>query len=171
MIDPALIRHAVPERIATVADAAAILGAVHASRAELAPWLDWLTSEYDLAEAVRAQRRAIEYWNAGDSFQWRIWRRALGPIAVEFVGSIDLHSINWDDRTAELGYWLDSRCAGHGYVVEAGREITQVAIGLVGFAHLRIRCHPDNTRSIATAQRLGFRISSVDLDSTVVLVF
>ncbi|MBK7533799.1 MAG: hypothetical protein IPI49_00220 [Myxococcales bacterium] len=82
MIDPALIRLAVPARLVTarlelrrdaVEDAPAVLAAVRASHADLAPWLSWITSGYDLAEATRGQRRAIEYWNAGDSFQWRLW--------------------------------------------------------------------------------------------------
>ncbi len=202
MIDPALIRHALPERLTTerlelrrdaVDDAVAIFTAVRASRAELAPWLDWATPEYDLREALRAQRRAVEYWDAGDSFQWRIWRRdAAAPIdrgrsrarcageavaftpprvssreTAELLGSIDLHTIDWAARTAELGYWLDTRATGHGYLVEAGAAIVQLAATLLGFASLSIRCHPDNPRSIATARRLGFTAPTFDLDGTV----
>lgn len=176
MIDPALIRHALPERLTTerlelrrdaVDDAAAIFAAIRASRAQLAPWLDWATPDYDLHEALRAQRRSIEYWNAGDSFQWRIWRRDTA--APEFLGSIDLHTIDWSDRTADLGYWLDTRATGHGYLAEAGAAIVSVAFTLLGFGHLTIRCHPDNPRSIATACRLGFASPTFDLDGTVCL--
>lgn len=174
MIDPALVRHALPEQLTTarlelrrddVADAPAVLAAVTASRRELAPWLDWVTPEYDLGEAVRAQRRAIEYWNAGDSFQWRLWRRGPGP--PRFIGSIDLHTIDWADRTAELGYWLDTRETGHGYLAEAGPEIVQLAFTRLGLVHLACLCHPDNARSIAAARRLGFASISFDLDGTV----
>lgn len=179
MIDPALIRHALPERLTTarlelrrdaVADAPAVLAAVAASRRELAPWLDWVVPGYDLAEAVRAQRRAVEYWDAGDSFQWRLWRRPDdGGGAARFVGSIDLHTIDWAERTAELGYWLDTRETGRGYLAEAGPAIVEVAFGRLGFARLTCRCHPANARSIQAARRLGFHARSFDLDGTVCL--
>jgi RimJ/RimL family protein N-acetyltransferase len=187
MIDPALIRHAVPERLLTarlelhrdrVRDAEAVLASVLASRSELAPWLDWVTQDYDLREAVRGQRRASEYWSAGDSFQWRIWQRLASDVSdasdggapgPRFIGSIDLHSIDWDERTAELGYWLDRSAAGHGYVVEAGGVVLDVALTLLGFARLTIRCRPQNLRSIATAQRLGFVRAASQPDGIVVL--
>jgi RimJ/RimL family protein N-acetyltransferase len=189
MIDPALIRHAVPERILTprlelrrdaVEDAPAVFAAVDASRGELAPWLDWVTPAYDLGEAVRGQRRSREYWDAGDSFQWRIWQRgeadastppadSTGSAAAAFLGSIDLHSIDWDQRTAELGYWLDSRAQGQGFIVEAAPPIVEVAFGLLGFARLAIRCHPENARSITAAQRMGFAEVTRDRDGTVCL--
>jgi RimJ/RimL family protein N-acetyltransferase len=184
MIDPALIRHALPARLTTprlelrrdaVDDAPAVFAAVAASRAALAPWLDWVTPEYDLGEAVRSQRRSIEYWNAGDSFQWRIWRRGADPMApssapaAAFLGSIDLHTVDWATRTAELGYWLDARATGHGYLAEAGPAIVDVAFGLLGFARLAIRCHPANTRSIAAARRVGFAMLAADRDGTVCL--
>jgi RimJ/RimL family protein N-acetyltransferase len=176
MIDPALIRHAVPERISTprlelrrdaVDDAPAVLAAIVSSRGELAPWLDWAKQEYDLSEAVRAQRRSIEYWNAGDSFQWRIWQRSAAT--PSFLGSIDLHTVDWRTRTAELGYWLDSRATGHGYLAEAGPAIVDVALRLLGFAQLAIRCHPENVRSIATARRMGFATLTFDRDGTACL--
>jgi RimJ/RimL family protein N-acetyltransferase len=225
MIDPALIRHALPARLATarlelrrdeVADAPAVLAAVQASRRELAPWLDWVIPGYDLAEAVRGQRRSIEYWDAGDSFQWRLWRggtadsddsdlttgsdgsrspdsptgsrRSDSPTGsrradargrdvgarrgrrpAQLVGSIDLHTVDWAARTAELGYWLDSRETGQGYLAEAGPEIVELAFSRLGFARLTCRCHPDNARSIAAARRLGFHARAVDLDGTVCL--
>lgn len=176
MIDPALIRHAVPERITTprlelrrdaVEDAEALCAAVLASRAELAPWLDWVIPTYDLGEAIRGQKRSREYWDAGDSFQWRIWQRGSEPL--RFLGSIDLHTVDWAIRTAELGYWLDTRVHGHGFIAEAGAEIVDVAFGLLGFARLAIRCHPTNARSIATAKRMGFSEVKIDRDGTVCL--
>lgn len=176
MIDPALIRHALPARLETarlelrrdaVEDAAAIYEAVVRSRAELSPWLDWLVPDYDLREAERAQRRAREYWDAGDSFQWRLWQRGAAP--AHFLGSIDLHTIDWDDRTAELGYWLDTRAVGHGFLVEAGAAIINVAFERLGFARLSVRCHPSNKRSLATAHRLGFVAPYLDGSGAVCL--
>ncbi|MEZ4364070.1 MAG: GNAT family N-acetyltransferase [Kofleriaceae bacterium] len=182
MIDPALIHHALPDRILTerlelrrdsVADARAVLAAVLASRAELAKWLDWVVPDYDLREAVRNQRRAVEDWRAGYAFQWRIWERrpgaataALGPPQA-LLGSIDVHSIDWRARRAELGYWLASSAVGRGYLTEAGRAVTDVGFARLGFAVLTIRCHPDNVRSIATARRLGYHELAFDADGVV----
>lgn len=172
VIVPELVRHAVPARLCTarlelrrdeVADAEALVLAVESSRAELAPWLDWLPPSYDLAEARRGQRRAREYWDGGDSFQWRLWLRAE---PTRLVGSIDLHTIDWDLRTAELGYWLDSRATGHGYLTEAGREVLAVAFERLGMSALGLRCHPANTRSLAAAQRLGFGARASEADGT-----
>ncbi len=178
MIDPALIRHALPERLTTerlelrrdaVEDTLEIYEAIEASRAELAPWLDWATPDFDFKEALRAQQRSREYWNAGDSFQWRIWLRDGDAKSSLFLGSIDLHTVDWSARTAELGYWLDSRVAGHGYLTEAGLAIVEIAFTLLGFAELSIFCHTANTRSIAVARRLGFHSSLGDVAGAVCL--
>lgn len=175
VIVPELVRHAVPARLVTarlelrrddVADAEALWQAVETSHAELAPWLDWITPGYDLAEARRGQRRAREYWDAGDSFQWRLW---TGAAASHLIGSIDLHTIDWDRRTAELGYWLDSRATGRGYMTEAGRAVLGVAFERLGFCALGVRCHPANARSLATARRLGFAALASAPDGTHVL--
>jgi RimJ/RimL family protein N-acetyltransferase len=154
-----------------------VFAAVEASRAALARWLDWVTPAYDLREAVRAQRRAVEYWNEGESFQWRIWqRRAPSPLAAplgppqQLLGSIDLHTLDWPHRRAELGYWLDDRAVGQGYLTEAGHAIGELGFAVLGFAELVIRCHPDNARSLATARRLGFAEPSIEHDGVIRLV-
>ncbi len=178
LIIPSLIRHAAPERLETarlrlardaVEDAEAVLTAALASHAELTRWQTWLVPGYDLAEARRGQRRAREYWDAGDSFQWRMWWRASAAPRHELVGSIDLHTIDWDDRTAELGYWLDTRYVGRGLAREAGQAVVAAAFELLGFAELAVRCHPDNARSLATARGLGFAPHTPEGDGTVVL--
>lgn len=172
VIVPELVRHAVPAQLVTarlelrrdeVAEAEALLRAVERSRAELTPWLDWVTPSYDLAEARRGQRRAREYWDAGDSFQWRLWLRAE---PTRLLGSIDLHTIDWDLRTAEIGYWLDSHATGHGYLTEAGLAIVAVAFERLGLSALGLRCHPANVRSLATARRLGFIEQASDAGGT-----
>ena len=94
------------------------------------------------------------------------WRRS--PEAG-FVGSIDLHTIAWDARTAELGYWIDTRATGRGYLAEAGPAIIELAFTHLGFARLTCRCHPDNARSIAAARRLGFHALTLDRDGVVCL--
>ncbi len=177
-LDPARVIAAVPGRLTTerlelrrdaVEDAEQIYEAIEASRPELTRWLEWATPDFDFQEALSNQQTASRCWSAGFWFQWRIWRRDPEAQAPHFLGSIDLHTIDWNGGHAQLGYWLDSRATGHGYLTEAARAVVELAFTL-GFSELRIVCHRDNTRSIAVAHRLHFRPSFIDSKDLVCLV-
>ena len=62
----------------------------------------------------------------------------------------------------EVGYWLRADAEGRGIMTAAVRRVTRIAFEVDGAERVVIRCHPDNVRSAAVPERLGFRLVEVD---------
>src|SRR5690606_33172656 len=85
----------------------------------------------------------------------------------QFIGSTGLHRIDWEVRKFEIGYWVDNRYEGKGYVTEAVERITQFAFEELEANRVEIRCDPDNVRSRAVANRLDFELEGILRNDTI----
>ena len=59
-------------------------------------------------------------------------------------------------RKFEIGYWLDSRLCGQGYMTEAVQGITAFAFTELLARRVEIRCDALNEKSQAIPMRLGY---------------
>ena len=138
--------------------AAAIAAAVGMSLEQLRPWMAWATRE---AAEPRTQltrvAEADELWEAGSDFIYSVLLRP-GPTVV---GEIGLHR-RVGDGGMEIGYWIDSRFAGHGIGTEAARLLTGVALALDGVTRVEIHCDEANQASAAIPRKLGYRLDRID---------
>ncbi len=73
----------------------------------------------------------------------------------QIIGSIDFKYVPQDGVT-EVGYGLNPRFEGHGYMTEALRSFLDFGKGL-GIKTVRADTLPDNLRSQRVLQRCGFR--------------
>jgi RimJ/RimL family protein N-acetyltransferase len=135
--------------------------------ADLGPYTDMLQSEpvrrsLHLADDVGA----FDAWSqmAGWLGQWEL--RGTGQWALEekasgvFVGRAGLHNPARDDWPGvEVGWCLHPDYWGTGYATEAGRRAIDYAFGGLGSTAVCSVILPENVRSIAVAQRLGFQLS------------
>lgn len=91
----------------------------------------------------------------------RQWRDDTGYPAVivfdgELVGRVSVFGIQWGaERGGSIGYWIDEAHAGRGIVPRAVAMIATAAFDH-GLHRLEIAVRPDNTRSVAVADKLGF---------------
>ena len=138
--------------------AGAIAAAVGMSLAELRPWMAWATRE---AAEPRTQlirvAEADELWEAGSDFIYSVLLRP-GPTVV---GEIGLHR-RVGDGGMEIGYWIDSRFAGHGIGTEAARLLTGAALALDGVSRVEIHCDEANQASAAIPRKLGYQLDRID---------
>lgn len=126
--------------------------AIQQSRDELRPWLPF-------ADQTQEQLRD---WLARIVAKW-ITREMLGMAIIEretgqLVGNIGLMVRGWDIGSFEIGYWLRTSAAGHGYMSEAVRLVTDFALDHLDANRVMIRCDAENARSAAVPQRLGFTL-------------
>lgn len=89
------------------------------------------------------------------------WKNMDGPIYSiwtkdgEFVGSCDLHSMDYERQTADIGYWLRQKYAGKGYMTEALKALEDNFFAR-GFNRLTIIMDTENTASEKVAIRCGY---------------
>jgi ribosomal-protein-serine acetyltransferase len=72
------------------------------------------------------------------------------------VGCCGLHGISWLHRSGNLGYWIAAGAQGTGLVTTAVRALLGYAFGQLWLHRVELRTAPDNARSRAVAERLGF---------------
>jgi len=94
-------------------------------------------------------------WELRGSGQWALEDKATGA----FVGRTGTHRPERHDWPGlEVGWTLHPDHIGKGYATEAGRRSVEYAFEVNGVDELVSCILPDNTRSAAVAQRLGFAI-------------
>ena len=137
-------------------EAGELLDALTRSRPQLRPWLGF----HEPLTTLDATRD----WLIQREAKWRL-REELGfclrlRATEEYLGGLDLHTINWRTAFLALGYWLRTGAEGHGYMCEAVQIATHYAFTALGFHQIGIRCDARNTRSAAVANRCGFTLEA-----------
>jgi ribosomal-protein-alanine N-acetyltransferase len=105
------------------------------------------------AEALAEGRAAFD---AGRAHRWWLARR---DTAEEIIGSVHLSGIvRGPLQGCSLGYALDARCQGQGLMHEAlTAAIDEAFSARIHLHRIQAAIRPENQRSLATVQRLGFR--------------
>jgi RimJ/RimL family protein N-acetyltransferase len=67
-----------------------------------------------------------------------------------------LHEPNWTDRTFEMGYFLRTSATGNGYMTEAVKALTEMALKTLAANRVALWCEVRNLASIRVAQLAGF---------------
>jgi ribosomal-protein-serine acetyltransferase len=131
-------------------DARAYYAAARKNLARLHPWFYWaretMTFDETLAylQDVEAQPepkldRPYAYFD--------------GSVVA---GSIGLYKIDFFNRIARIGYWIDEDYEGRGLITQGARRLIDHAFNVLRLNRIEIRCAPDNLASRAVPQRLGF---------------
>jgi len=125
--------------------------------AHLAPWeprraqlSDPLTQQLALEQLARA---------FADGTGWR-WLLLPAGDASRVIGSVALNNVvRGFHHSANLGYALDEQAQGRGLMQEAVQAVIDTAFGADPFRLHRIQAgvRPENARSLALLERLGFR--------------
>lgn len=132
-------------------DAEPMYALIDANRAHLGRWFPWVADTTEVAHARDFIRRGLEKFGRADGFEAGIWHRG------ELCGALGLQHLDRDAGATELGYWLAERAQGRGVVTRAVRAAVDALFASVPrLERVVIRCWPDNLRSRAVPERLGF---------------
>jgi len=130
-------------------DAAELHALVEANREHLARWMPWAAGQ-DLAGTERFLAEAEEQLARDDGFQAKI-----AP-AGEIVGVAGFHTVDRVNRNTSIGYWLAEEAQGKGTMTEVVHTLLDHAFGKWELHRVEIHCAPENRRSRAIPERLGF---------------
>ncbi|HXV53145.1 MAG TPA: GNAT family protein [Solirubrobacterales bacterium] len=130
-------------------DADELYRLVDANRDHLARWMPWAPGQ--TREGVVAFiDESIAQERESDGFQVAL----VAGSAI--AGVLGLHRLDRDNRSTSLGYWLARSAQGRGLMTRAVARLIDHGFGELGLHRLQIRAAPDNPRSRAIPERLGF---------------
>ncbi|WP_251554475.1 GNAT family N-acetyltransferase [Neobacillus muris] len=138
-------------------DGKAVYPAMQASMKELKPWMPWAHRNQTEAEVEANMREAYIKFLSREDLRLHLFDKVTG----EFIGASGLHRINWDVPKFEIGYWIDTRHSGKGYITEAVEAIHHFAFQELKARRIEIRCDPNNIKSRAIPERLGFTLEGI----------
>jgi ribosomal-protein-serine acetyltransferase len=128
-------------------DAEAVFAVIDANREHLRRWFPWVDPTVSPAEprAFIERSRASE----NDVEAVGIW------VDGGFAGSIGMR-VDPLNNHGELGYWLAKSFEGRGLVTKGCRALIEHGLRELRLHRIVITAAPDNVRSRAVAERLGF---------------
>jgi ribosomal-protein-serine acetyltransferase len=137
-------------RLPEASDAEVIFAIVDANRAYLSQWMSWVAASRGPADTLDWINKSRAGFADGGEFGATIL------LNDKPIGTVGLHHLDMVNVRGEIGYWLAESFQGRGIMTRACRALIDYAIRERQIHRLEIRCAPQNLRSRAVAQRLGF---------------
>jgi len=138
------------------ADAELLADAVSSSLPELRQWMPWAHDEPStLDRRIDLLREFRSKFDAGEDWIYGIF----SPDGATVLGGTGLHP-RVGDGALEIGYWIRSGATGAGLGGEAAAAMTRAGFRVCGVDRMEIRVDPDNTRSAAIPERLGYTMEA-----------
>ena len=110
-------------RVPQPGDGKKVYESMLASMNELKPWVPFANIEQSYEKVEASARNAYSKFIAREDMRLHIYLKDNN----EYIGCSGLHGPNWKVRKFEIGYWIDSRFSGNGYMTEAVNGICQFA--------------------------------------------
>jgi len=133
-----------------IGDWFAVNNAVNESFEELKPWMGWAQERPTMDVSEDQVHEAMMRWEYGLEYRMYMIEKSTG----KFVGSTGFIHPDPAAGSLEIGYWCRTSMSGNGFVTEAVRALTDLALEIGELAV--IKCDINNKRSISVATKLGY---------------
>jgi RimJ/RimL family protein N-acetyltransferase len=133
------------------ADESALYDAVRESLPELTSWMVWCNPDYSREDAAAFLARHDELWQARERYDLAIFHRPKGAL----LGSVGLSQLDWQNRTANIGYWVRTKSHNQGVGRTAIRFAAHFAFEALGLTRLEFVIQTSNIASLHAARRAG----------------
>ena len=127
--------------------------AIRYSFSELKEWLSLFQQLPTVEETEIMLRNAHINFLKRESFRFLIFDKGGGK---DFIGTTSLHGIDWNIPKCEMGYWINTKYSGNGYMTEAVKELANFGLSHLEFKRIEIRCESTNFKSRFIPEKLGF---------------
>ena len=122
------------------------------SREYLKEWLPWVDFTKTIADSENFIAMSRKQYLDNNGFNLAIVYEG------EIVGIIGLHFIDWHNKRTSIGYWLGEGHQGKGIMTRATEALTTYCFEELGMNRIEIRVVPENEKSRAIPERLGYKI-------------
>ncbi len=132
-------------------DADELFEVIHSNRDRLRKWMPWVDSTRSSADTRHFIENAIAGRSSGN-YQFAIVQNG------SIVGVIGFAKTDSANQCAMIGYWIDEQVEGRGLMTLAVRALLKFGYEELELNRIVIRAQPDNIRSCAIPERLGFTL-------------
>ncbi|MCJ0882013.1 GNAT family N-acetyltransferase [Vibrio sp. CCB-PB317] len=149
--------------------------AVVRSQKTLEVYLPWVPHVLTLEAMIAGTEKAIANF---ENFEEELRYYLIDKESDRLLGAIGLMIHDQEIPAFEIGYWLDDRAVGYGYISEAVAAIENYAFEALDAKRITILADANNRKSRAVAERCGYefegelrnarRASSGELSNTVI---
>jgi ribosomal-protein-serine acetyltransferase len=136
-------------------DAANLFALMNRNRDYLGSWLPGSEIFETLEAAQSFISLSLMRYEGNGAFDAGLWCNG------RLCGVVSLHTINWEKRQSDIGYWLGGEFQGHGWMTAAVRTVVDHAFSQYGLKRLAIYCAVNNVKSRAIPERLGFKLERI----------
>lgn len=135
-------------KLRDINDSEEMFALIDSNRSHLRQWLSWVDSIKAVVDVRSSAERAQHQFEANNGAQFGIW------FQYKLVGTIGFHYYDWTNRSTCIGYWIDQ---GKGIMVNSCKALVDYAFADLKMNRVETCCLPENIRSRAIPQRLGFK--------------
>ncbi|MBI4336981.1 MAG: GNAT family N-acetyltransferase [Chloroflexi bacterium] len=147
----------------TMHDAEGLFALIETNRDYLGRWLPWVEGTRSVEDERRWVESCLRLKAEGNGTPPLIIYREQVVGTISTAGSMD--TLN---KTCEVGYWVAEIYQGRGIVTRACRALVEYLFGSLDVNRVVIRVQPENRRSIAIPQRLGFTYEGIQRQASYV---
>jgi ribosomal-protein-serine acetyltransferase len=137
-------------------DADELFSLIDRNREHLKRWMPWLDDTRTVEDSKAFVRRSLEQFARHEGLVEGIWHDGRLAGVVSYV------RIDWNNRSAVLGYWIGREYEGRGLVTSACRAMIDHGFDELRLNRIEIKAAVDNERSRAVARRLGFKLEGME---------
>ncbi len=137
-------------RLLEVDESVELFAIVQAQRSQLREWLPWVDTTIEVNDSLAFIQATREQFLQKTALTFGI------IVHKSIAGVITLRSLDWPNRSAEIGYWLSRDFEGRGVMIRSCRSLVTCAFRRLGMHRIVIRCGTENRRSRAIPEKLGF---------------
>lgn len=130
-----------------------VFNLIQKQRERLAQYLSWPYKIRSLDAQKEFALQAEQQWQSDKAYHFQVFSDS------QFSGAISIHSLNFNERSFEFGYWVDESHEGKGVI---GRSLSALMneMNHKGWKKAIITCRSDNYRSQRIAIRMGMALES-----------
>ena len=128
--------------------------AIKDSIKELKDWLPFAQTTPTVEETEVSLRVAHIHFLKRKNLRYLIFCKRTN----DFIGVTSLEGINWDIPKCHIGYWINTKFSGNGYMLEAIKGLTELGLNQIKFKRIEIKCESTNIKSRSIPEKLGYEL-------------
>lgn len=123
---------------------------IEENRTFLRQWLGWLDRISTVTDLEKYTNGCIQEEKNKEAYTFGIYYNNI------FVGVISIKDINYSNKKAEIGYWLEEKSNGNGIMTKSCKAILDYCFNELKLNRVQILVATENYQSQAIPEKLNF---------------